>query len=70
MSFSSNESGLDRVIRLIAAAVLAGLALAGVITGTLAIVAWVVAVILAVTGLVGFCPLYALLRIRTTSASR
>lgn len=70
MSFSSNESGLDRVIRLIAAAVLAGLALAGVITGTLAIVAWVVAVILAVTGLVGFCPLYALLRIRTKSASR
>ncbi len=70
MQLSKNEAGLDRVIRIVAAAVLAALALAGVVTGTLAIVAWVVAAILLVTGLVGFCPLYAIFRIRTNAGPR
>ncbi len=70
MQLSKNEAGLDRVIRIVAAAVLAALALAGVVTGTLANVAWVVAAILLVTGLVGFCPLYAIFRIRTNAGPR
>lgn len=59
-----NESALDRVIRLvIGAALVVGVVTA--FTGVAQIVAGVVAAILLLTGAVGFCPLYALLRINT-----
>ena len=67
MNFSSNESTADRLIRVVAGIVLAALAVNGTITAPVAYVAWVVAAIAIVTGAVGFCPLYALLRIGTKS---
>lgn len=69
MRLGLNESTPDRIVRVIAGLVLAALALAGVVSGILAIVVWVVAGILLVTGAVGFCPLYAILRISTRSTS-
>jgi hypothetical protein len=66
--FPTNESTLDRVIRLIAGIALVGLNFAGLLGGPVAIVAWVVAGILLLTGAIGFCPLYALLRIRTNGS--
>ncbi len=63
-----NESGLDRVIRVIIGVVLLGLKVAGIASGALGIVFLVVGAIALLTGAVGICPLYALLKIRTTKA--
>ncbi len=60
-----NLSMVDRLIRMIVAVVLVLLNLTGVATGALAIVFWILAVILGVTSVIGFCPLYAVLKIKT-----
>ncbi len=66
MSFF-NEGAADRIIRfIVGAAVL--VAVFTVLTGVLQIVAGVVGAILVLTGLVGFCPLYALFGIKTNKA--
>jgi hypothetical protein len=70
MRLGVNESTPDRIIRVIIGVVLAALAISGIATGALAIVAWVLAAVMLVTGIVGFCPLYAIFRISTRSASR
>ena len=64
----ANESGLDRIVRVIFGIVLLALNFFGVVTGTLGIVFVVIGVILLVTGAVGFCPLYALLKFRTNKS--
>lgn len=64
----TNESGLDRVIRAIVGIVLFVLYFTSVISGTLGIILLVVGAILIVTSLVGFCPLYAILKIHTNKA--
>jgi len=66
--FKVNESGLDRGIRVVLGLVLLYLGLGGVITGALGVVLAVVGGIALVTGLVGFCPLYALLKLRTNKS--
>jgi hypothetical protein len=48
---------------------LAGLAIAGLVTAPIAYAAWLVAAILLVTGIVGFCPLYALFHVSTRRAT-
>jgi hypothetical protein len=63
-----NESGWDRIIRIIAGVALEVLVWGGVVAGVLGVILGVVGVILLVTGFVGFCPLYALLGIRTKKA--
>jgi hypothetical protein len=65
-----NESGPDRIIRIIIGVVLAALALTGIASGILAAVAWLLAAVMLVTGVVGFCPLYAIFRVSTRKASR
>lgn len=65
-----NMGTADKIIRLIIAAVLAFLFYNGTITGTLGIVAVVVAIVFALTGLVSFCPLYTLLGINTCSVKK
>jgi hypothetical protein len=65
-----NESPFDRTVRVILGLILAGVAVAGWLTAPLLYVDLAVAAILLVTGVVGFCPLYALLRIRTAPARR
>lgn len=66
---STNEGKLDRAIRAVLGVVLAVVAFvvgAGTVAG---IVLLVVAAVLIVTAAVGFCPLYALLRIRTNKTA-
>jgi hypothetical protein len=64
----TNESGLDRVIRIVLGIVLFILYFTGVVSGTLGIISLVVAAVLVITGVVGFCPLYALLKFRTNKS--
>ena len=67
MKFEINEAPVDRIIRIVAGIALAAVAIGGVVTTPLLYGVWVVAAILVVTGIVGFCPLYALLRVSTKS---
>jgi Flp pilus assembly protein TadB len=60
-----NESPVDRIIRVILGIVLLALGLAGVATGLWMWVVYILGAILLATGIVGFCPLYALLKIKT-----
>ena len=60
-----NMGSLDRVIRLIIAAVAAFLYFNGTLTGTIGIVALVVAAIFVLTSLVSFCPLYTIFGLST-----
>ena len=61
-----NESGMDRVLRVVVGIALILLYLFGVVGGTLGIVLIIVGAIALITGLVGFCPLYSLLKIQTS----
>ena len=65
MSITMNESNLDRIIRAVLGVVLLFLGFGGALTGALAIVADVVGIVLLLTSAVGFCPLYALLKLNT-----
>jgi hypothetical protein len=59
-SMKLNVGGIDRALRVIAGLVLIGLTLAGII----GVWGWI-GVVPLVTGLVGLCPLYSMLGIRT-----
>jgi len=61
----SNMGTIDRTVRLIAVAIVAGLYFAGQISGTIAIVLGVLAAIFLVTSIMGFCPLYVPLHLST-----
>jgi hypothetical protein len=69
MKLEINEAPLDRAIRIVLGIALAGIAIFGAVTAPLLYLVWVVAAIALITGIVGFCPLYALLHIRTKSAA-
>ena len=60
-----NMSNLDRLIRVVVAAVLAYLYFGGIVTGALGIILVVLAVVLLLTSIISFCPLYALFKIKT-----
>ena len=60
-----NMGTTDRIIRLLAAAVIAVLYFTGTLTGTLGIILLIVAGIFALTSFVSFCPLYAPFGIKT-----
>ncbi len=64
-----NMGNLDRIIRIVVALLAAALYFANVLTGTMGIVALVVAVIFLLTSAVGFCPLYRLVGLSTCPAS-
>ena len=65
MNLSLNVGGFDRVFRIILGVVLVALAYFGILSGTGAIIAYVVAAIAIVTGVIRFCPLNALIGINT-----
>jgi hypothetical protein len=65
MKLSQNVGSIDRVVRIAIGVVLVVLALATGLSTPLLYVAWVAAAIMLVTGTVGFCPLYALVRVST-----
>ena len=56
---------IDRAIRILIAIAIGVLFFTNEITGITAMIVVALAVVLLVTSLVGFCPLYALLRIKT-----
>jgi hypothetical protein len=60
-----NVGALDKGMRVLVALVVAILIYADVLTGTLALVLGIVSLVLVVTSLVNFCPLYALFGINT-----
>jgi hypothetical protein len=62
---SSNESTLDRIIRVIVAVVAVAAAFAVGPSSVLGIILFVVAAIMLVTAAVGFCPLYRLVGLST-----
>lgn len=57
---SQNESTSDRVIRFVLGAVLVYAWYAALVTGVVAIVVAAVGIILLITGIVGWCPIYSL----------
>jgi len=61
----TNEGTIDRVLRVVAGLVLLGLGWGGVVGGTWGTVLKIVGFVPLLTGLVGYCPLYALLHVRT-----
>lgn len=60
-----NESTLDRTIRIVAGLIILFLYFTGRITGTLGIILLIVAVVLLITGAIGYCGLYDLFKIKT-----
>lgn len=60
-----NMGAADRIIRLLLAAIFAGLFFTDKVTGTFGIVLLVLAIVFVLTSLVSFCPLYPLLGINT-----
>lgn len=60
-----NMGSVDRLIRLVAAGVIAILYFTGTVSGTVATVAGILALIFILTSAIGFCPLYVPLGIST-----
>lgn len=54
----ANMGTADRIIRLIVAAIIAGLYFTEVISGTLGVVLLILALVFTLTSFVSFCPLY------------
>lgn len=64
----NNESGLDRIIRVVFGLVLLVLGWGGFVTGTAGTIFKILGFIPLLTGLIGFCPLYALFKFRTNKS--
>ena len=60
-----NMGSADRIVRFIIAIVIAVLFFTNIISGTLGIVLLILAGVFVLTSFIGFCPLYAPLKIRT-----
>lgn len=60
-----NMSNIDRVVRVIIAAVFAFLYFSGTVTGALGIVLLVLGAVFVLTSIIAFCPLYAPFKIST-----
>jgi len=58
MSFKPNMGTTDRIARLVVALFIAVLYFTGVISGTVALILGILAVVFAFTSFVAFCPLY------------
>jgi len=60
-----NMGNIDKIIRILIAALIAVLYFTGIVTGTLGIVLLVLAGVFVLTSLISFCPLYAPFGINT-----
>lgn len=70
MKLQINEHPIDRAIRIVLGIALLAAGAAGLVTAPISYATTLVGVIALVTGIVGFCPLYAILRLSTTPARR
>jgi K+-transporting ATPase A subunit len=60
-----NMSNIDRIVRVVLAAVFAYLYFGGLVTGTLGMLLLVLGAVFILTAVVAFCPLYAPFKIST-----
>jgi hypothetical protein len=65
-----NEHPADRAVRIVLGLILVVAAAAGWAAAPLVYLAWIVGAIALVTGISGFCPLYAILRVSTSRVRR
>lgn len=63
--FKTNEANWDRIVRAVLGIILLYVGFGGVVVGTLGTVLGIVGALALVTGLVGFCPMYALIKFST-----
>ena len=66
--FKTNESMADRIVRVILGIVLLVLGWAGIVGGGWGLFFKIIGFVPLLTGLVGFCPLYALFKFATKKA--
>ena len=66
---SINEAGWDRIVRIVLGVVLLYLGWAGVVTGGWGTFLKLIGFVPLLTGLIGFCPIYAILKVRTNKAA-
>jgi hypothetical protein len=60
-----NLSNLDRMVRVVVAALFAYLYFAGIVSGGLGVVLLVLAVVFVATAIIAYCPLYAAFKFST-----
>ena len=60
-----NMGSTDRIVRLIVVLIIGALYFMGMLSGTVAIIALVIAAIFALTSAISFCPLYGIFGIKT-----
>jgi len=60
-----NLSNIDRIIRVVLAAVFAYLYFGGILPGTLGLVLFVLGIVFVLTSVMSFCPIYAMLKLST-----
>jgi len=63
-----NMSNIDRIVRLVIAALFAFLYFGGVLPGTLGLVLFILGIVFVLTSIVSFCPIYALFKLSTYRA--
>ncbi len=64
-----NEAGWDRIVRIVLGVALLYLGWAGVVTGGWGTFLKVIGFVPLLTGLIGFCPIYAIFKVRTIKAA-
>ncbi|MCU0486723.1 MAG: DUF2892 domain-containing protein [Anaerolineales bacterium] len=63
--FKVNQANWERIVRAVLGIILLYVGFGGVVAGTLGTVLGIVGALALITGLVGFCPLYALIKFST-----
>jgi hypothetical protein len=63
-----NESNVDRIIRVVLGVALLALGWTGAVTGTLGDIFKILGFVPLLTGLLGFCPIYAIFKFGTNKA--
>lgn len=66
---NKNMGSADRVIRTLVGLAIGVLIIGGQVTGTLAVILGILAFVFLATSAMGFCPLYAALKIKTMKRS-
>ncbi len=64
-----NEAGWDRIVRIVLGVALLYLGWAGVVTGGWGTFLKFIGFVPLLTGLIGFCPIYAIFKVRTIKAA-
>ena len=65
-----NMGNIDRIVRIVIAALIAFLFFTNQITGTLGLILIIFAVVLLLTSFIGFCPLYLPLALKTNKSKK